>query len=93
MEAMRKAADSIRNSPLFRRKFGTHNRVDDGEREGEEPRPISPESDRTPFVQGINFQVSETTCFCFPPSSVVHTQPGLELELHVDALFHLASVT
>lgn len=62
MEAMKKAAtgavDSIRNSPLFRRKFGTHNRVENAEQDNNiEPRPISPEHDRTPFVQGINFQV------------------------------------
>ena len=61
MEAVKKAAsgavDTIRNSPLFRRKFGTHNRAESAESE-EEPRPISPEHDRTPFIQGINFQVS-----------------------------------
>ena len=54
MEAVKKAAsgavDSIRNSPMFRRKFGTR-------AEQEEPRPLSPEHDKTPFVQGINFQV------------------------------------
>lgn len=57
MEAVKKAAsgavDTIRNSPLFRRKFGTQNRADSEE----EPRPLSPERDKTPFVQGINFQV------------------------------------
>ena len=60
MEAVKKAAsgavDTIRNSPLFRRKFGTQNRAGSADDE-EEPRPISPEHDRTPFVQGINFQV------------------------------------
>lgn len=58
MDAVKKAAsgavDTIRNSPLFRRKFGTQNRA---ELEEEEPRPLSPERDTTPFVQGINFQV------------------------------------
>lgn len=57
MDAVKKAAsgavDTIRNSPLFRRKFGTQNRADCGD----EPRPLSPERDTTPFVQGINFQV------------------------------------
>ena len=61
MEAVKKAAsgavDTIRNSPLFRRKFGTQSR---GELENEEPRPLSPERDTTPFVQGINFQVRDT---------------------------------
>lgn len=58
MEAVRKAAseavDTIRNSPLFRRKFG--NRPADPT-ELETPRPLHPESDRTPFVQGVYFQV------------------------------------
>lgn len=58
MDAVKKAAsgavDSIRNSPLFRRKFGTQTR---SEQNDKEPRPLSPERDTTPFVQGINFQV------------------------------------
>ena len=64
MDAVKKAAsgavETIRNSPLFRRKFGTYQkaRSDSGEDE-EEERPISPDKDRTPFVQGIYFQVSD----------------------------------
>ncbi len=60
MDAVKKAAsgavESIRNSPLFRRKFGTYQKASSQE---EEERPISPERDRTPFVQGIYFQVSD----------------------------------
>lgn len=60
MDAVKKAAsgavDTIRNSPLFRRKFGTQNRADCEE----EPRPLSPERDTTPFVQGINFQAGRS---------------------------------
>ena len=63
MEAVKKAAsgavESIRNSPLFRRKFGTYQKAatrSDSE-EGEVPQPLSPEKDRTPFVQGFYFQV------------------------------------
>ena len=59
MEAVRKAAseavDTIRNSPLFRRKFG--NRSTEQETP-ETPRPLHPESDKTPFVQGVYFQVA-----------------------------------
>ncbi|CAI8006340.1 Low density lipoprotein receptor adapter protein 1 [Geodia barretti] len=58
MEAVKKAAsgavDSIRNSPLFRRKFGTQQ----GREVEQEPRHLSPEQDTTPFVQGINFKVT-----------------------------------
>ena len=58
MEAVKKAAsgavDSIRNSPLFRRKFGTQQ----GREVEQEPRHLSPEQDTTPFVQGINFKAS-----------------------------------
>ena len=71
MEAVKKAAsgavESIRNSPLFRRKFGTYQKAatrsdsEEGEGErgdrGEVPQPLSPEKDRTPFVQGFYFQV------------------------------------
>ena len=60
MEAVRRAAsgavDTIRNSPLFRRKFGTYQRPEN-ESEEEEERPISPDKDLTPFVQGVYFQV------------------------------------
>lgn len=62
MEAVKKAAsgavESIRNSPLFRRKFGTYQKAhSEPHSDDEEPRPISPEKDRSPFVQGIYFQV------------------------------------
>lgn len=59
MDAVKKAAsgavETIRNSPLFRRKFGTYQKA--SSKDNEEERPISPERDRTPFVQGIYFQV------------------------------------
>lgn len=63
MEAVRKAADSIRNSPLFRRKFGTRSA---GATPTSSPSlsrhqagvTISPEKDTTPFVQGVYFHVS-----------------------------------
>ena len=49
---------------LFRRKFGTYQKAatrsdsEEGEGErGEVPQPLSPEKDRTPFVQGFYFQV------------------------------------
>ena len=68
MEAVKKAAsgavESIRNSLLFRRKFGTYQMVatwsDSEEGEGERGKvtqPLSPEKNRTPFVQGFYFQV------------------------------------
>ncbi len=61
MEAVKKAAsgavETIRNSPLFRRKFGTYQKASSNDQD-EQERPISPEKDRTPFVQGIYFQVS-----------------------------------
>lgn len=60
MDAVRRAAsgavDTIRNSPLFRRKFGTYQRSENDSEE-EEDRPISPDKDLTPFVQGVYFQV------------------------------------
>ena len=82
MEAVKKAAsgavESIRNSPLFRRKFGTYQKVGglvtplamicnltppplwqahtEPHSDEDEPRPLSPEKDRSPFVQGIYFQ-------------------------------------
>ena len=61
MEAVKKAAsgavDSIRNSPLFRRKFGTSYQKAEEEEEQQQQRPLAPERDLTPFVQGIYFQV------------------------------------
>ena len=63
MEAVRKAAseavDTIRNSPLFRRKFGNRPAAPT---EPETPQPLHPESDRTPFVQGVYFQVHAHMC-------------------------------
>ena len=52
MEVVRKAADAVRNSPLFRRRFGHQ-----GERR--EDRSLHPDRDLTPFVQGIYYKVSE----------------------------------
>lgn len=60
MEGLKKAAsgavDTIRNSPLFRRKFGT--RQSTPPTSVDRPEPIHPESDMTPFVQGVYFNVS-----------------------------------
>lgn len=63
MEAMKKAAsgavDSIRNSPLFRRKFGTRSSPSQSPSEARRhPGAITPEKDPTPFVQGVYFHVS-----------------------------------
>lgn len=95
MEAVKKAAsgavESIRNSPLFRRKFGTYQKVggrdtplmmisdltpplllqahSEPHSDDEEPRPISPEKDRSPFVQGIYFQACRTF-YEFRPTAV-----------------------
>ena len=57
METVKKVASgavkSIRNSLLFRRKFGTYQKA----ATWEVPQPLSPEKDRTPFVQGFYFQM------------------------------------
>lgn len=63
MEAMKKAAsgavDSIRNSPLFRRKFGTRSSPSQSPSEARcHPGAITPEKDPTPFVQGVYFHVN-----------------------------------
>ncbi len=61
MDAVKKAAsgavDSIRNSPLFKRKFGnrTPSQSPTSSRRVEA---LSPEKDTTPFVQGVYFMVS-----------------------------------
>ena len=52
MEVVRKAADAVRNSPLFRRRFGQQ-----GERR--EERTLHPDRDLTPFVQGIYYKASD----------------------------------
>ena len=63
MEAMKKAAseavEKVRNSPLFRRKFGTarpHSPLSDGESSAIQQE-LHPERDLTPFVQGVYFNV------------------------------------
>lgn len=57
MDAVRKAAsgavESIRNSPLFRRKFGTYQKAHEDSSDDEPP--IVPEKDLTPFVQGVYY--------------------------------------
>ena len=63
MDAVRKAAsgavDSIRNSPLFKRKFGTRSTPNTSPSTAQrQPGAISPEKDTTPFIQGIYFHVS-----------------------------------
>ncbi len=64
MEAVKKAAsgavDSIRNSPLFKRKFGTRSTpTPSPSQTRREPGAITPEKDTTPFVQGVYFLVSK----------------------------------
>ena len=72
MEAVRKAAseavDTIRNSPLFRRKFGNRSTEQESP---ETPRPLHPESDRTPFVQGVYFQVHKA-CSLYHTITIVY---------------------
>ena len=66
MEAVKKAAsgavERVRNSPLFRRKFGTarsDSPLNDGESGGSNiQQELHPERDLTPFVQGVYFNVS-----------------------------------
>ena len=57
MDAVRKAAseavESIRNSPLFRRKFGTYQKAQ--EENSDDEAAIAPEKDLTPFVQGVYY--------------------------------------
>lgn len=66
MEAMKKAAsgavERVRNSPLFRRKFGTtgaraSSPLSDGESSSNIQQELHPERDLTPFVQGVYFNV------------------------------------
>lgn len=55
MEVVQKAVNdamhAVRNSPLLRRRFG------DREDPTEEQEELSPEKDRTPFVQGFSYRV------------------------------------
>ena len=55
MDVVRKAADALKNSPLFRRRFGY------GNQEQEHTRVYHPEKDLTPFVQGIYYKVRRTS--------------------------------
>ena len=64
MEAVKKAAsgavERVRNSPLFRRKFGTqraNSPLSDGESNIQQE--LHPERDLTPFVQGVYFNVRD----------------------------------
>lgn len=83
MEAVRRAAsgavDTIRNSPLFRRKFGTYQRPEN-ESEEEEERAISPDKDLTPFVQGVYFQVG-AKCMAELPLPLVVSPARMEARL------------
>lgn len=58
MDAVRKAASeavqAVRNSPLLRRRFGTQ---DQQPPTSPDPPAISPQKDRTPFVQGFYYRV------------------------------------
>ena len=72
MEAVKKAAseavEKVRNSPLFRRKFGTA-RATSPLSEGEPTaiqQELHPERDLTPFVQGVYFNVrTDHSCLSF----------------------------
>lgn len=55
MDAVKRAAGAVMNSPLFRKKFCSEPRVNEKDREmcaSKEPE-IDPRKDLTPFVQGI----------------------------------------
>lgn len=60
MDAVKRAAGAVMNSPLFRKKFCTEPRVNEKERgtcAAKEPE-IDPRRDLTPFVQGIYHSAS-----------------------------------
>lgn len=61
MEAVRKAASdavqAVRNSPLLRRRFGTHDHQSPGTAAAPDHPAISPQKDRTPFIQGFYYRV------------------------------------
>ena len=70
MDAVKKAAsgavERVRNSPLFRRKFGTaraSSPLSDGESSSNIQQELHPERDLTPFVQGVYFNVSPRRAF------------------------------
>lgn len=55
MDAVKRAAGAVMNSPLFRKKFCTEPRANEKERgasASNDPN-IDPKKDLTPFVQGI----------------------------------------
>lgn len=54
MEVVRKAAQAVRNSPLLRRRFGTQ---DPQAPTSPDPPDITPQKDRTPFVQGFYYRM------------------------------------
>ena len=60
MDAVKRAAGAVMNSPLFRKKFCSEPRVNEKERgacASKEPE-IDPRRDLTPFVQGIYHSAS-----------------------------------
>lgn len=60
MDAVKRAAGAVMNSPLFRKKFCSEPRVNEKDREmcaSKEPE-IDPRKDLTPFVQGIYHSAS-----------------------------------
>ena len=61
MDAVKRAAGAVMNSPLFRKKFCSEPRVNEGKERGmcasKEPE-IDPRRDLTPFVQGIYHSAS-----------------------------------
>ena len=52
-KAVSEAVHAVRNSPLLRRRFGDR----ENSRDDPDEEPLSPEKDRTPFVQGFTYRV------------------------------------
>ena len=74
MDAVKRAAGAVMNSPLFRKKFCSEPRVNEKERgalASREPE-IDPKQDLTPFVQGIYHSASflGTLVFVLPSQCV-----------------------
>lgn len=74
MDAVKRAAGAVMNSPLFRKKFCSEPRVNEKERgafASKEPE-IDPRRDLTPFVQGIyhsaSFLGTILCCMCVSSS-------------------------
>jgi len=60
MDAVKRAAGAVMNSPLFRKKFCSEPRVKEEDREAAASKgpEIDPKKDLTPFVQGLYHSAS-----------------------------------